>query len=366
VLHNQLNKCNYVLGLALTEVNVKLSEIHPFHLPGFTSYHKLRHNQKGGGILFYLKENIAVQVIDIEIKECESLILTANLGSKTVLIINIYRPPHRNKKDFLTSLESFIEGRNEKQIILLGDFNLNLKCKRDLTVAAYKNILASSGFMTCINKTTRLEIRNCKVIRSCLDHISLKGFHNNNINSFIIKTKPSDHFPVGIFIHTNEDISDINSKRSSSYLCNRTVRQMMNNINWLQLLTFSDPDCIYQQLHKQLSHIYTKATVKTTNENKVKTYKQPWINDAIYLEIQRKDNLYRKWKSNSSNDIHRQNYKIQRNKVTALLRKSKNYFYNQKFKTPKNDIRKTWQLINNLRGVPNKTNVDVIIKRNFI
>ena len=48
-------------------------------------------------------------------------------------------------------------------------------------------------------------------------------------------------------------------------------------------------------------------------------------------------------------------FKKYRNKLNALIKKSKKDYYDGRFNTFKNDMRKTWQTINNIIGKGNKS-----------
>ena len=119
VLNSMLNDGGRVLGCMVAEVSVKSSELHPYRLPGFSLFHKLREKQRGGGVMFFLREGISATVVDLEFDESESIILKIDNDSTTILLICIYRPPHTNKKDFLISLEYFLQGRQDKKLFLL-------------------------------------------------------------------------------------------------------------------------------------------------------------------------------------------------------------------------------------------------------
>ena len=103
-------------------------------LPGFT-YEHMTTKSANVGALFYIKNVINYKLRpDLDInkdKELKSIfieILTKN--SKNILVGSIYRHPCMHSKQFnnlfLKSLTNKLSKESDKEIILLGDFNIDL------------------------------------------------------------------------------------------------------------------------------------------------------------------------------------------------------------------------------------------------
>ena len=93
----------------------------------------------------------------------------------------------------------------------------------------------------------------------------------------------------------------------------------------------------------------------------------PWITDSIILCIEQKEDLYKKWKSTCSKNkpdgdrnLHK-TFSDYRKTLKHVINFEKNKYNNQKFSEASGNPKKTWELINQIRGKQKKT-----IKPNFI
>ena len=95
-----------------------------FSIPGYRIVRKDR-NKNGGGILFYINEDIPFKVVEnrqlpgnLEIRTLEII-----LDKMEILLIRLYKPPSFNEKDFLFHLNNaynFFRSTYEN-ITLIGD-----------------------------------------------------------------------------------------------------------------------------------------------------------------------------------------------------------------------------------------------------
>ena len=102
------------------------------YLPNYTIFRKVLQtpNSRGGGVAFYVSNNIKVSPhFDLSSEKIELLWLESTTNSKTLLIGVCYRPPGQNRTDatlFVNELELSLE--NVKTLrsdvtVLMGDFN---------------------------------------------------------------------------------------------------------------------------------------------------------------------------------------------------------------------------------------------------
>ena len=88
---------------------------------------------------------------------------------------------------------------------------------------------------------------------------------------------------------------------------------------------------------------------KTTTRRKARQMLKPWITKGILNSIRKKNHFY----SSGENETN----KLYRNKISTLTRSSKKlYFYNF-FSNNLNNIKKTWEGINNLINRRSNKNV---------
>ena len=93
----------------------------------------------------------------------------------------------------------------------------------------------------------------------------------------------------------------------------------------------------------------------------------PWITNGIIVSVKKKSFYYKRWKKSCTKaNIHGDNtlylqYKDFRKRLRIIIKLAKKKYYHKKFENFKGNIKKTWQLINELRG---KSKTD--IKASFI
>ncbi len=75
----------------------------------------------------------------------------------------------------------------------------------------------------------------------------------------------------------------------------------------------------------------------------------PWISRGLLKSINTKNKLYKKYMQKPSEERFNA-FKRYRNKLNTLIRKSKKEYYNKRFESVKNNLRKTWKTINSIIG----------------
>lgn len=96
-----------------------------FSIPEYNVFRRDRTHGKGGGVLIYVKNTITCKQMDLPKNDLEFVRVTASLSPEMSFnIIVMYRPP--NEKDtFFDKLKEVLKVCNNKEVPLMGDFNLN-------------------------------------------------------------------------------------------------------------------------------------------------------------------------------------------------------------------------------------------------
>ena len=119
-------------------------------------FRKDNYNNSGGGLIIYVKNGInARRREDLESHTIPCLRLEISLtNSKSFLVGNMYRPPD-SKVKFNDRFEDFIDvvSKEDKEFLLLGDFNKNLneEIERD-----WDNFTTSLGLSQLVCEPTRV------------------------------------------------------------------------------------------------------------------------------------------------------------------------------------------------------------------
>ena len=145
---------------------------------------RLDRNRHGGGIACYIKKEICFQIHDFISKDIEGIVFDILLPKTKPITVGIfYRPP--DQYDFLEVLTNNLEsiGYLNKEIILLGDFNINLlkngkyifenksnqsDNSQTTLFKNYKEFCNSFSLKQLIKEATRIA---CNSPDSLLDHI---------------------------------------------------------------------------------------------------------------------------------------------------------------------------------------------------
>ncbi|KAM7351867.1 uncharacterized protein ACRADG_004579 [Cochliomyia hominivorax] len=241
--------------------------------------------------------------------------------------------------------------------------NINIK-KENKTTTTYLDMLSSNGMQCLINESTREDVT--KKTSSCMDHLFVKiNESNTQAHASIIATTISDHYTL--FCSLNQQVN-ANNKGSE----NNTSQQKLNNylidlkikeIKWNDIINnINNTNDIYNKIHEQFADIYS-SSYQTKKLHK-KRSSSPWINEELVKCCLIRDKLFKKFKNNKTNKNKENEYKLYRNQLNKKIITAKNNYYRQKFIDNRNDIRATWQIINEIIG-KKYTNIDDNINKNF-
>ena len=202
----------HIFGLSETKLKAhKPTSV--FTIQGFqTPFRKDNCSNGGGGIIVYVRNNInAKRREDLETHDIPCLCLEISpTNGKSFLVVNIYRPPN-STIEFNDRFEDFIDviSNQEKEFILLGDFNKNLLIEE--TERNWGNFTTSLGLTQLVSEPTRVT----KDSKTLIDHIYTNT--EETIQSVSVKNLfLSDHFAI---------------------LCNRKYGSPLNK-NTHQVLTY--------------------------------------------------------------------------------------------------------------------------------
>jgi exonuclease III len=106
------------------------------HIEGYSIVRKDR-SREGGGVAIYFRDHLNVKErCDLVPEHLEAVCIEVNkIKSKPTIVTSLYRPPNSRIETFDT-IENLIENLDDenKQIILVGDFNCNLLAVNRLNV----------------------------------------------------------------------------------------------------------------------------------------------------------------------------------------------------------------------------------------
>jgi hypothetical protein len=174
---------------------------------GYTSVFKHKAPQKeGGGLAIFVKNNIDFIIRDdILIPDhlhniFDSITIEIQMPKKNIILSLVYRSPsHDSINDVTNYVLEFLKKFEGKQVILLGDLNINLlNIQSHPQTTHFFDSLISGNMIPQITIPTRITQTSATLI----DHI----FSNNidNTAAGTILTDISDHYSNFIFIKVTE------------------------------------------------------------------------------------------------------------------------------------------------------------------
>ena len=344
-----------------------LPDVSMYKIPGYNTFALGACCSSNGGLICYISDTIEANRKN-EIKDSrhwEALFLELNgIDTKPIIVGNIYRPPRSNNNN--KSIENFIKEINpvinnltsENQYVFLGgDFNIDvLQIANRQKYADFLDIMMASGFLPKITYPTRF----AKKSASLLDQIFIKHrtFSNQQSLSGILHAPISDHFgaftslplstpeenPKYVTVHKQDADSISKFKHAIA------SADIMSKIN---LNPLTDPNYTYDIMEHEILKAKEKyLPSKKVKFNKYKHKKKNWITTGILQSIHHRDKLYRKFKSCKHSDAVYETNKLIYNdynkSLNRLIKLAKTDYYRNEFDKHSNNIKKTWQTINQI------------------
>ena len=297
----------------------------------------------------------------------------------------IYRSPNGDLNAFSKELEALLSKLPEENCFLLGDYNvdlLNLKSKAEIN---YEEIIISNGYTPLISISTNHQ-SGCK--KSCIDNI----LTNQNPKDIIVSGKftfaMSSH--SGIFQISNigfEDKNELKKIKIEYEYSNKNIKQFVELLETKlfqgheslrdirEFIQNENPDTkieidIEQEFGGFLSTFQScideaceLKKPKTTKSNKINN---PWITTGIINSIETNEKLYQSWKDSFKkykfgDDNLKLAHRKHQDTLRWIIKYAKSKYYAENFEKFKGDKKKTWKLINELRGKQKQ-----VIKSSFV
>ena len=362
-------------AIALAETNTDPYLQNLYQIPEYNGFYQstLQGKSKGTGVALYIHDQFNAEQLEEQSfcnPDIESLFLklTCPSSSETITVGVVYRPPSGSVTAFLEKFQEICSALPKTGVRILGDFNIDfLKMNNNTSLASqFEDHILSNGLCPAISTPTHRRANSkpsCidNILTSDIDKVCLSGTISDSIGdhlpvfeisdiSFEIPGKPKH---IKYYNYSNENLEKFSSKLDSvlnedhnPYIASNGFENFVNTFKGLL-----DSTC---KLEKP----------KITKRSKVVN---PWITDGIIAAVERKHELKRNWiksikkASPKGNQVLRKAFTDYRAALNIIIKNAKNSFNREKILENKHDRKKTWQIINELRG---KTKS--VIKPSFI
>ncbi|XP_065675902.1 uncharacterized protein LOC136092111 [Hydra vulgaris] len=174
------------------------------------------------------------------------------------------------------------------------------------------------------------------------------------IQSGIIKTDLTDHFPVFLIIISATLENKIKTKTVYIRKINNesiaTFRDLLHEVNWELLTDCNDVNDGYNFFIRMFTRQYEKAFPKIKKIVNSKNLLSPWMTRGLIKSSKRKQKLYQKFlkKKNYKNETK---YKKYKKSFEKLKKQSKKNYYSSLLNKTFGNARKTWNVIKEITGV---------------
>ena len=238
------------------------------------------------------------------------------------------------------------------------DHNLDLlKSNNHIETQKFMDINFEANILPCITRPTRIT----KSTAMLIDNVFVSQNLHKAFDSAILLNDMSDHLPSLVIIHNQlMDITD-----HWKFNCRSLNEPKMKEINKLLLLTdwstlsIQDVNKSFSELQDRIEECMNAiAPLKTIKIPMHKAWREPWITKGISNSMKHCTHLYKKSLKKDASTESEIRYKNYRNCLTKIKRKAKTDYYINRCYALKSNVKKLWQLINNIiRKSNDKTSI---------
>lgn len=344
-----------------------------YALDGYTRIEKHRTNTTGGGVAIYIKNKYQFQIReDLSVFNegiYESIFAEVTLNkNKSILVGEIYRLSTTSQSDFMETYDTTCATilSENKDFIIGSDSNLDLmKLDTDSYIQNFLDCNFSNGITPVITKPTRVTHSTATLI----DNIFTTFKDMNNYKSGILVTDISDHFPVFLFLEKvkgkTEKAPLTFTYRDNSQQNLDLVKNDLTNMNWNFLQDLNTDDSFQFITDTINTSVDKHCPMKTVVIPYTKLIHTPWMTTGLMKSSKMVNKLYKKALKHNKDTHYYENYKRHRNLFNQLKRKAKHAYFKEQLNESRNNIAKTWKVINKILGkVNDKSSLPSMFKVN--
>lgn len=342
-------------------------DLHYFDIPNYHSYHlyAIEEKSKGSGISIYYHNNTCFNTIRSlnfrnDYFECLGGALATDFGTCNLVII--YRFNKSVGDEFFKSLEDLLENYASSPCMFIGDFNLNcFNFHSDRHVSRYCELLFSYGLSPLISRSTNILNSSSTLI----DQI-WSNFFSESTSTHVIDSSISTHRPLVLSLSlTINDYIDTGGNEVdptrlfhnvSAKNCDRFAADFNDYISTFSnnyLHSDNTATVNFSHFFSTFDKMYTDHIVEELDpSNKRNCLYKPWITIGISKSCSVKNNLYSSWvrsRGSPAESLKKQLYTSYRGKLRDIIRLRQTEYFTDKFDKSKGNIKKSWQVINEIR-----------------
>ena len=297
---------------------------------------------RGGGVAFIYKTDILVTkrpAANHSSFECMEILVHT---SPTLHLVVVYRAPTSPLSLFFDEFGSYLADLvlSSGKLLLVGDCNIHLD-KNDNKTIDFLSVLQSMGLRQYVNKPTHRAGHTIDVL--------IHSEENDlDINVDVKDYCFSDHFPT---FCTLKRLAK--HKRPQRFISMRNYKSIDHEAVAVDLQStdsFSASNLTQEQYDSMLTGVLDKHA-PARNIRVTVRHASPWMNGDI-LQAKRLKRKYEATWRRTGLEIHRQQYKNQRNELNEKIRSAKSLYYHNKIEECGNDQKALFGVIKNIMQPP--------------
>ena len=350
--------CHPFSFIGLSETNINQCHKDLYKIPGYTAEYsgKRSDKNKGSGIALYVQDNYTFTVMEKfsqTSKNLESLFIQITNASEPFYVGVVYRPPSGSKPSAIAEFEKILKSLPHKRVIILGDFNDDLfkpECKK------FESAIYEHNMVPLISLATHFK-PGCNP--SLIDNI-LTNSPDSIVSTGVFESGISHHHPIFCFFDDTIPKKENIAKSTMQYdYCESNMVEFDKEIDNLARETFHCSETGFEEYVGRFKSTIEKSfkieSNKTTTSRRSILF-NPWITPGIITSVKKKHDLYTQWRNSVSNDNKLgcselyESYKNYRKHLKGIIKAAKRNYYSKRFDNVKGNMKKTWALINELRG----------------
>ena len=316
-----------------------------------------------GGLAMYVHNSIKYTLLAgpkcSETWEGMFIELIGDRGKK-VIIGNIYRPPH----NLIASLDSFIDSfvayiakfRCGRELVVAGDYNIDiLKIGKNLHYSQFFESLCSLAILPRITYPTRIAGSS----KTLIDNFYCRFKHPiSDTSAGILLNNFSDHQPYFIILKLRISYSKCpkgntlsRKGNQDSFINFKHVFTSIDLSNLTNEAASGNPNTLYDILDDALAISLNSAFPLVKRKfNKYRDKRNPWVTDEILNLMKTRDRFLKRKKKAKGEKLQKVNKLLKEfnQRLDKDIKVAKKAYYDKQFISLKGDIKKTWDLINDV------------------
>ena len=197
---------------------------------------------------------------------------------------------------FLNTLSENLLSEKNKEIVLLGDFNIDLlKYEKDHNTADFLDQMYSASLVPHITSPTRITSHS----RTLIDNIFSTAISENAISGNMV-TSISDHLAQFLFLPIDQFKTNNNKniyQRNLKSFNQQIFLEDIQNLNWNNILELEnqDLDNSFNNFFLMIETVLdTYVPIKKLNKAELKLKSNSWLTKGIMTSIKKKNIIYKK------------------------------------------------------------------------